>query len=65
MLAQLFFLAFIFNLVIDLYFLIPAVITQIFNPTTKLVIPKGTSNKEAKGEIETQPLKVEAKISKR
>ena len=50
---------------IDLHFLIPAVITQIFNPTTKLVIPKGTSNKEAKGEIETKPLKVEAKISKR
>ena len=48
----------------DLYFLIPAVITQIFNPITELVIPMGIPTKEAKGEIETHPVTVEIKISK-
>ena len=37
---------------IDLYFLIPAVVTQIFNPIAELVIPIGTSTKEAKEEKE-------------
>ena len=32
---------FFFCLIIDLYFLIAAVITQIFNPTSELVIPIG------------------------
>ena len=55
-------LFFLFFLIIDLYFLIPAVIAQIFNPTAELVIPIGT--KEAKAEMETHPVIVEAKIRK-
>ena len=38
-------------LIIDLYFLIPGVITQSFNPTTELAIPKRITIKEA--EMET------------
>ena len=34
-------LFFFFFLIIDLYFLIPAVIAQIFNPVAELVIPMG------------------------
>ena len=49
---------------IDFYFLIPAVIAQIFIPTAELVIPTGTQNNEANAEIETQTVTVEAKISK-
>ena len=45
-----FFLLFLF---IDLYFLIPAAITQIFNPIAELVIPMEISTKEVKAEIET------------
>ena len=37
-----------FFLIIDLYFLIPAVITQIFNPIAELVIPIGIPTKETK-----------------
>ena len=44
-------------------FLISAVIAQIFDPTTELVIPIRISNKEAKEEIETHPVTAEAKIS--
>ena len=44
----------------NLYFLIPAVNTQIFNPTAQLVIPTGIPTTEVKAEIETQPAKVEA-----
>ena len=40
-----FFLLFLF---IDLYFLIPAAITQTFNPIAELVIPIGISTKEVK-----------------
>ena len=36
---------FFFFLIIYLYFLIPAVITQIFNPFTELVIPMGILTK--------------------
>ena len=39
-------------LIIDLYFLIPAVIPQMFNPLSELVIPIGIPSKEAKAEIE-------------
>ena len=46
---------FFFFLIIDLYFLIHAVITQIFNPIAELVIPIGISTKEAKAETETHP----------
>ena len=40
-------------LFIDLYFLIPPVVTQIFNPIAELVIPIGIPAKGAKSEIET------------
>ena len=39
---------FFFFLIIDLYFLIPAVIAQIFNPIAELVIPIVIPAKEAK-----------------
>ena len=53
---------FFFFLIIDLYFLIPAVIAQIFNPIAELVIPIGIPNKEAKAEIEIHLVIAEAKI---
>ena len=43
---------FFFSLIIELYFLIPAVITQTFNPIAELVIPIGIVTKEAKREME-------------
>ena len=43
--------AFLLFLIIDLYFLIPAAIAQIFIPTTGLVIPTGTLTKEANLQI--------------
>ena len=43
--------SFLFFLNIDLYFLIPAVITQIFNPTPKLPIPIGIPTNKARAEI--------------
>ena len=45
-----------FFLIIDLYFLIPAVIGQIVNPIAELVIPIRISTKEAKPEVETHPV---------
>ena len=45
-------LFFLFFLIIDLYFLFPAVIAQIFNPIAKLVIPTGIPTKEKKAEME-------------
>ena len=54
--------SFFFFLIIDLYFLIPAVIAQIFNAVAELVIPIGIPTKEAKAEMETHPVIVEAKI---
>ena len=51
-----------FFLIIDLRFLIPAVIAQIFNPIAELVIPIGIPSKEAKVEIEIYPVIVEVKI---
>ena len=53
---------FIFFLIIDLYFLITAVIVQIFIPTVEFVIPTGTQTNEANAEIQTQPVTVETKI---
>ena len=41
-------------LIIDLYFLIPAVISQIFNRIAELAIPIIMPSKEAKAEIEIQ-----------
>ena len=52
-----------FFLIIDLCFLIPAGIAQIFIPTAELVIPIGLPTKEAKVAIETHPVTAEAKIS--
>ena len=49
---------------IDLYFLITAVIAQIFNPVAKLVISLGIPTKEANAEMETHPVIVEITISK-
>ena len=55
---------FFFFLIIDLYFLIPAVIPQIFVPTAELVIPAGMVTNEANAEIEMEPATVETNISK-
>ena len=55
---------FFFVLIIDLYFLIPAAIAQIFNLIAELVIPIGIPIKEAKAENEINPVIVEAKIRK-
>ena len=55
---------FFFFFIIDLYFLIPAVNSQIFIPIAEFVIPTRTQTNEANVEIETQPLTVDAKISK-
>ena len=48
--------------IINLYFLIAAVITQIFNPIAELVIPIGMSTKKAKAKMETRPVIVEITI---
>ena len=50
-----------FFLIIDLYFLIPAVIAQIFNPIAELVIPIEIAIKDAKGKNEIYPVILEAK----
>ena len=55
---------FLFILIIDFYFLIPAFIAQIFNPTAELIIPLQISSKEAKAEIEIYPVTVDVKIRK-
>ena len=57
------YLFFIF-LIINLYFLIPAVIAQSFVAAAELVILVGISTKEAKAEMETHPVTAEAKIGK-
>ena len=46
-------------LIIGLFFLIPTVIKQIFNPTAELAFLTDMHTTEAKAEIETQPVKVE------
>ena len=55
---------FFFFLNIYLCFLIPAVITKIFNLIAELVIPIGIPTKDAKAEMETHPGTVETNISK-
>ena len=50
--------------IIDLQFLIPAVIAQFFNAISELVIPIGILIKVAKAEIKTHLVIVEAKIVK-
>ena len=54
---------FFFFLIIYLYFLILAVVSQSFNSITELVIPIGITTKEAKEEMETHPVIVEAKVN--
>ena len=49
-------------LIINLYLLITAIIAQIFNPIAELVILTGIAIKEAKAEVEIQPVILEAKI---
>ena len=39
-----------FFLIIDLYFLIPGAVAQIFNPIAELAIPIGIPTKEAKAD---------------
>ena len=51
-------------LIIDLYFLISAVIAQNFNPIAELVLPIGIPSKEEKADIEIHPVIVETKIRK-
>ena len=51
-------------LMIDLYFLITAVIAQMFNPVAKLVISLGIPTKEANAEMETHSVIVKITISK-
>ena len=58
-----FYHVFFLFIIIDWYFLIAAVITQIFNPIAELIIPIKILTKEAKAEMETYPLTVETKIS--
>ena len=47
---------FFFFLMIYLYFLIPIVIAQIFNPVTELVIPIVITIVETKAQIEIHPV---------
>ena len=54
---------FLFFLIIDICILIPAFITQTFNPIVELAIPKAIPIKEAKAEIKTYPVIVEIAIS--
>ena len=53
-----------FFLIIDLYFLIPAAIAQIFNPIAEPVIPTRIPWKEVKSEIAIHPGISEAKMRK-
>ena len=55
---------FFFFSIIDLYFLIPAVIGQISNSVAELVISIGIPSKEAKAEIEIHPSTTEAKAKR-
>ena len=51
-------------LIIDLYFLIAALIPQISNYTVELVIPTGIPTKKAMAEIKIHPVMAEAKTRK-
>ena len=53
---------FLLFLIVDLYFLIPADVAQIFNPTTELAIAIGIPTNEPKAEIETDPVIAETKV---
>ena len=49
-------------LIIDLYCLVSAVITQISNPVAELLTPIGIPTEETKAEIEIHPVIAEDKI---
>ena len=55
---------FFFLFIVDLYFLVPEVIAQIFIPTEKLEITTGTQANKANANIKKQLVTVEAKMSK-
>ena len=55
---------FLFLFLNYLYFLIPAVIAQVFNLIAELIIPIGTQIKEKKAEIKIHPVIVQARIRK-
>ena len=55
---------FFFFLIINLYFVTPAVIGKTFNPIAELVIPIEIPTKEAKEGMETHPVIVEDKMIK-
>ena len=59
MLTALFYHALPLFLVTDIYFLIAAVIAQIFIPNAKLSKSAGTPTNKANAEIEAQPLTAE------
>ena len=54
----------LFFFIIEFYFLIPAVIAQIFIPTAELEIMTVTQANEVNAENETQPVTFKARISK-
>ena len=54
---------FFFFLVTDLYFLVPAFVTQIFSPVEELLLSIRAPTKEAKAEMETHPVTIETNIS--
>ena len=53
-----------FFFIINLYFIILAVIEQILIQTAELVIPTGKASNEAKGKIEMHPVTIEAELCK-
>ena len=55
---------FFFFLVIDLYFLVLAIIAQIFNPIVELFIPLEISTKEAKAEMKIHTVTAKTELRK-
>ena len=53
---------FLFFLIIELYHIRSAVISQTFNPTAELVIPIGIPTKDAKAKIEIHSETLESKM---
>ena len=51
-------------LITDLNFLIPAIITKVFNPIAELIIPIRIPTKETKAEMAMHPVTVELGVSK-
>ena len=63
LLTILFYHGFLFS-IIALYFLIPAVIAQVFNPIAELAIPIAIPTKGEREEMETHQVIVDAKKGK-